>query len=322
MRAIIAAVHGILTTQTDASWPDKLDAWMMRRDSGIKVIKKEYAAGPFPKWNCLVKDPKIARGLVEEIKLLIQPGTGRVNDMVSTPIWIVAHSNGAVIALKAAKLLIEDGYRVAGLILTGAACDADVDRSGVAGWLEAEELGTAVAFCSADDKVLKKVSNPWTRLLTWPYGDLGRRGWMRDGVRYDIYGTKTQWFDGGHSCYFRPSRINDTFERIYSIVRKRGIGTDTDGHGRTRTDTDQHGPAPAFAQGSGAARRAPGTDTLSGGVEALGKYFPKLGEVGRDALNQSGPNGARTNTDGHGKTNTCPPSPEAPARRTSCGGAQ
>lgn len=303
MRAIIAAVHGILTTQTDASWPDKLDAWMMRRDSGIKVIKKEYAAGPWPKWNCLVKDPKIARGLVAEIKLLIEPGTGRVNDMVSTPIWIVAHSNGAVIALKAAKLLIEDGYRVTGLILTGAACDADVDRSGVAGWLEAEELGTAVAFCSADDQVLKKVSNPWTRLLTWPYGDLGRRGWMRDGVRYDLTGTQTQWFSGGHSCYFQRSRINDTFERIYHIIRKgasphRAPGTDTDGHGRARTNT------------------------LKSACDKLAREFPELGKLGCDAMNQSGPNGARTNTDGHGKTNTCPPSPEAPARRTSCGGAQ
>jgi len=76
MPTLLAAIHGILTSQTDPSWPDKLDAWMLRRDTSVKVLKKEYAAGPFPLWNCWVKDPRLARGLANEIELFLsQPST-------------------------------------------------------------------------------------------------------------------------------------------------------------------------------------------------------------------------------------------------------
>jgi hypothetical protein len=73
MRTIIAAIHGILTNQTDPSWPDKFDAWMAQRDPEVKVLKKEYAAGPFPRWNCWVKDPRLARSLANEIELFLRP---------------------------------------------------------------------------------------------------------------------------------------------------------------------------------------------------------------------------------------------------------
>src|SRR4051812_39489757 len=114
MPTIVAAIHGILTGQTDPSWPDKLDAWMLQRDGKVKVLKKEYVAGPFPRWNCWVKDPLLARGLANEIELFV-----RANEKPLTPalsrsdgerenalsVWFVAHSNGAVIALLAAKRL-------------------------------------------------------------------------------------------------------------------------------------------------------------------------------------------------------------------------
>ena len=52
MKTLLVAIHGIMTNQTTASWPDKLDAWMFDYAPEIKVIKKEYRAGPFPRWNC------------------------------------------------------------------------------------------------------------------------------------------------------------------------------------------------------------------------------------------------------------------------------
>src|SRR5439155_6122308 len=117
MQAIIAALHGILTSQTDPSWPDKFDAWMFRRDPEVKVLKKEYRAGPFPRWNCWVKDPLLARSLANELALFVSA----TNPQPS--IWLVAHSNGAVIALLAARLLIKRGFKIGGLILSGAACE-------------------------------------------------------------------------------------------------------------------------------------------------------------------------------------------------------
>src|SRR5881409_3497050 len=124
MRAIVAAIHGILTNQTDPSWPDKLDAWMFDRDPEVKVLKKEYHAGPFPRWNCQVKDPLLAHSLANELELFLSSAL-RPQSSALPPIWLVAHSNGAVIALLTAKTLIQHGYRIGGVILTGAACEAD-----------------------------------------------------------------------------------------------------------------------------------------------------------------------------------------------------
>src|SRR6185369_16076530 len=196
MPTLLAAIHGILTSQTDPSWPDKLDAWMLRRDPRVKVLKKEYTAGPFPPWNCWVKDPRLARGLVNELELFLpQPST--LNPQPS--LWFVAHSNGAVIALLTAKRLIARGHKIAGLILTGAACEADVGRNEVLEWWKSGMLGKAVAYSSAQDQVLNgdarysalhsqgwSAARPtinqlrqwlWGKLM-WPYGCLGRTGWL------------------------------------------------------------------------------------------------------------------------------------------------
>src|SRR6266567_7557972 len=115
MRAIVAAIHGILTNQTDPSWPDKLDAWMFYRDPEVKVLKKEYRAGPFPHWNCWLKDPLLARSLANELELfLLRSKSGLpIRCRTGFPlVWLVAHSNGAVIALLAAKSLIDRGYQI------------------------------------------------------------------------------------------------------------------------------------------------------------------------------------------------------------------
>src|SRR5437867_9374489 len=116
MRTLLVAIHGIMTSQTDASWPDKLDAWMFGHAPEIKVIKKEYRAGPFPRWNCYVKDPALARSLANELELFLSPpvapksdegGSSPVTRHPSPSLWFVAHSNGAVIALLTAKILAQ-----------------------------------------------------------------------------------------------------------------------------------------------------------------------------------------------------------------------
>src|SRR5437762_930017 len=131
MHTLLVAIHGIMTNQTNASWPDRIDAWMSDRDPNIKVIKKEYSAGPFPHWNCWIKDPSLARSLANEIELFLaapKSHEGGLHQSTNPPIhhsappalWFVAHSNGAVIALLAAQILIQRGYTIAGIILTGA----------------------------------------------------------------------------------------------------------------------------------------------------------------------------------------------------------
>ena len=257
MQAIVVAIHGILTGQTRPSWPDKLDAWLFRRDPQIKLLKKEYAAGPFPRMNCWLKNPRLARAVAEEVMLLtatqleqasppgpISPG------QPFPPIWLIAHSNGAHIALLIIKLLIARGCWIGGIIFTGAACEADIERNDVLSWLLANQLGVAIAYCSAEDQVL-----PWWNalpsngadaggpqnfavqlrrrawsLLAWPYGSLGRTGWLFRGAPVEpthaipeLAGFRsrlvTRWQAGGHSTWFTPENIERTFERFHSDVQ-------------------------------------------------------------------------------------------------------
>lgn len=208
---LIVAIHGILTSQTDASWPDRMDAWVWHRDARARVLKKEYRAGPWPMWNVWVKDPHLARGLVREIELFMED-TGAKPEL-----WFVAHSNGCVIALQTIRRLIEKNIYVSGLIFTGGACDGVVEDNGIWQWIEAGKLGRAVSFSSAEDDVVK-----WK--FIWPYGHLGRTGWQcRVGGSLVTWTREkkawTEWFKGyGHSGYFQPAHLESTFSRMWDIM--------------------------------------------------------------------------------------------------------
>ena len=234
MNVVIAAIHGILTGQTNPTWPDRLEAWMFQRDPEVKVLKKHYCAGPFPRWNCWVEDPRLAREIADELNLYTaatkKPG-----------VWFIAHSNGAVIALLAAGLLIKQGTKVEGLILTGAACEPDIDLNGVLEWQCRGMLGSAIAYSSPDDRVLSLepgrrrdgVVGLFARVAGWcwgkiiyPYGALGRSGWLLDGQSVGANEPRvpgaalfSRWFTGGHSVYFTPGNMLGTFERFYQDVK-------------------------------------------------------------------------------------------------------
>ncbi len=247
MRTLVVAIHGILTNQTTASWPDKLDAWMADHAPEIHVLKKEYRAGPFPKWNCWIKDPALAKSLANEIELFFSPEPSE-----APQVFFVAHSNGAVIALLVAKILIQRGHKISGLILTGAACEADIEKNNILTWLTSPQsadsgyppstinyplvpaLGTAIAYSSPDDEVLP--GQPATNLirrvytiLARPYGSLGRTGWLLNGTPLDAHTPNapqfpcgrvfTRFYQGGHSTYFTPENIENTFEQILSDIR-------------------------------------------------------------------------------------------------------
>lgn len=222
MKRIIAAVHGILTGQTDPSWPDKLDAWMYRHDPEVKVVKKEYDAGPFPHWNCRVKNPRLARSLANELELL---EVNRTNPRLAE-VWFVAHSNGALVALEAARILVSRGHTVAGLIFTGAACEGDVTRSGLLEWARAGRLHRAIAYCSRKDAVLGGPVRPFEKLwslLIRPYGRLGCTGWLCNETPitpghlwFDHF--QTRWSNGGHSSWFAADQIEHTFAQFYHDI--------------------------------------------------------------------------------------------------------
>jgi hypothetical protein len=259
MQAIIVAIHGILTGQTHASWPDKLDGWLFRRDPQVKVLKKEYAAGPFPRLNCWLKNPRLAEAAAEEILLLLgspadpsMAPIGNNHGQSFPPIWLIAHSNGAHIALLLTNKLIARGCWIGGLILTGAACEADIARNGILARLRSGQIGMAIACCSAEDHVLpwyksetsltipatescpnlleRTVRRMWS-WLAWPYGSLGRTGWLFGGkaLSHEDWPASlepfrgrlvTRWQPGGHSSYFSSENIEHTFEQLYADLNQ------------------------------------------------------------------------------------------------------
>jgi hypothetical protein len=131
------------------------------------------------------------------------------------------------------------------LILTGAACEADIDRNGMLEWQCRGMLGSAIAYSSADDQVLAGAAETkpqdhgttgrrdWLRFRSWlwgkciwPYGCLGRTGWLRDGRPLHSASSAprpsalfTRWFSGGHSGYFARATMERTFGQIYGDIQ-------------------------------------------------------------------------------------------------------
>lgn len=256
-----------MTGTTDASWPDQLEHYLLQRDTEFHVVKRKYFELPTPRLNWF-KNRWLARGLANELAAVIgersevsgqrsetavptspQPsppaerekaanGTTQGTDpsgsaCVPYSLWFVAHSNGAVVSLMAARLLIARGYRIGGMIMTGAAIEADLRENRIFNWWCGTKLFAAIAYSSPDDEVVagdpRAVGghHPWWRLrdwcmgkLMWPYGCLGRTGWLLDGKPLkDKAMLYTRWQAGGHSTYFTAANIRQTFDQMYSDIQ-------------------------------------------------------------------------------------------------------
>lgn len=220
-RHLIILIHGIRTKRTSASWP-KHFAGAVAGLPGVSTEAIYYPAGPFPIWNNLVKNPRLAKDLVSrvETRLLYDAGT---------KVHFVAHSNGGPIAVLAIQRLAALGIRTETAILTGAANDSDVESSGLADLVGSGWLRRAFAYCSPDDAVTR----PWLEWIPGFYGALGSLGFRRDGKatglqiqRYQSrcqgneWGTRkhrfiTRWFPGfTHGEYFDADERRRSFDCI------------------------------------------------------------------------------------------------------------
>lgn len=227
-RVLLVAVHGIRTSQADPSWPDELDAWMFERDEGVKVLKKEYYAGAFPRFNTFFRDPKIARGLASEIAAFM---------VLDNPpdVWLVCHSNGVVIGLKTIAMLLRDGFDVNGAILVGGAWPSDVRKNKVLSMTTEKfwrgSLLQAVAFSNQGDDTVPHAASPgdslmreiklwlWRR-LAWPYGGMGHDGLMLKGKPYSDSKITNLTFPKSyaHSGYWSEEHRVNTFEKVHGII--------------------------------------------------------------------------------------------------------
>lgn len=218
---LLVAIHGIRTRRTSTSWPKHLAGWC----AGVPSVQTEaiyYEAGPLPVWNNVFKNPRLARELVSRLETRRQYERGR-------KIHLIAHSNGGIIALSALRRLAALGIRVETLILTGAAVESDVKKSGLSQLIWDGHLGRAFAYSSPDDGVIR----PALEWIPGFYGSLGSKGFQWDGsptgLRVEGYQSLserddwsaarfrfvTRWFDGyGHGEYFDEANRPRTFETI------------------------------------------------------------------------------------------------------------
>ena len=227
---LVVAIHGILTGQTNASWPDRLDAaW----SDSVKVLKKEYRAGPLPLFNTYVENRRLAKALCSELVLFRD-----------RELYFVSHSNGTDVALKTIKLLTGCGIKTAGAVFIGSVLDPDIQRSGIRELVDSGMLERAVAWSSEDDQVIRRAAGfSWyaSRILSFGllcgYGRLGSDGFQLAGQPTGFSarvlggkitvpdfafttGVATRWWNGfGHSTYFEPDHLKTTFQWMANDLR-------------------------------------------------------------------------------------------------------
>jgi pimeloyl-ACP methyl ester carboxylesterase len=217
-RHLILLIHGINTGRTSPSWPKHFTGWSAGHP-GLATEAIYYEAGPFPLTNHLWKNPRLARDLVSRLETRYRyDGPRRLH--------LVAHSNGAAIAMQTMRRLAAIGQRVETAILTGAAIHSDVEKSGLHDLISAGWLGRAIAYSSPDDGVTRR-SLEW---IPGGYGALGSRGFRRRGTETglrvegrqplaegapwgaDRHRYVTRWFeDFSHGQYFAETEREATF---------------------------------------------------------------------------------------------------------------
>jgi pimeloyl-ACP methyl ester carboxylesterase len=211
----VVAINGIRTSTTSSSWPKRLGPYLESRYY-CTTEAHHYYTGPVPAWNLWVTNPRIARVLASSIE-------DRMEEIGMHTLHLVAHSNGTNIAVALAAALAKRGIRVETMVLIGSALNSDVERNGLAALVASGHLRRAVAYCSPDDLVVRRLQG-----IPGFYGSLGSRAFEREGkaigLRVEGYqplgkewGTDkhryvSRLFTGyGHSDYFREDYRAATF---------------------------------------------------------------------------------------------------------------
>jgi pimeloyl-ACP methyl ester carboxylesterase len=216
-QAHFLAIHGINTDLVDAAWPWRFAAYVDRCKLDAHVETEHYKAGPHPRLNTYLVNPRVAKALANRVLL-------RREILGAAPVHLIAHSNGADVAVRVAERLAKAKVRVETLILIGAAIHSDIEKSGLRSLSDHGFLGKAVAYYSPIDPVIRY-------LQTFPgaYGSLGARGFehpakQRVGFHVDGYTDAPPFADFvsrrfenfGHSEYFSPAWRDATFATALS----------------------------------------------------------------------------------------------------------
>lgn len=172
---LVGESHGILTGDSDITWPDFGTFWFWDFAPNVRTITSHYFELPLPRIAAL-RNPDRSRRLAMRLRSMQDMYFDQVG--VDPAISLVSHSNGAVLNLQAARLLIEDGIKIHAMVLIAPAIRTKDASEEIDRWLLSGMLGRAVLVRPRLDGLLSLVSR--AKIASWPWGSLGHDGWAVD----------------------------------------------------------------------------------------------------------------------------------------------
>lgn len=204
---ILGQFHGILTGQSSPTWPTFGTGYLGVLHPQVKTINAKYYALPLPRIEAL-RNRRRAKALADEIWDVWCDGFDEVDADTRIPISIVAHSNGGVLALQVARLLIGWGLPMRSLILIAPALRTGPASKEIAEWIERGMLESALLIRPTRDILIGGIGTNWkTKLFSWPWGSLGSDGWLLDAITSPEAGAQMTTLDlpdMGHSDPIAP----------------------------------------------------------------------------------------------------------------------
>lgn len=192
---VVGLFHGILTGSSSPTWPTFGTGWFGERFPRVATVCSAYFALPLPRIEAL-RNRGRSRALIREI--LVECGC----QGPATPISLVSHSNGAVLALQVARELIARGIPIRAMVLIAPALRTGPASREIAGWLGSGMLDYALLVRPTRDLLIKTIGANWrTKLFSWPWGSLGSDGWDVEATQ-DVFPNIPETIDlpdMGHS---------------------------------------------------------------------------------------------------------------------------
>lgn len=209
-RTIYFFVNGIATWPGDArNWNKRAVTWM-HLHTPHAAQNDEYFTTALTVWIH-------ARRRAREFATLLRQFSGTQHKCCGYKIVIVAHSNGAAVALAALKLA--HWPRVEALHLVSGACDGNFERTGLNGALHCSKVGQVVVYIAGRDVAMRAEDTLAGKALFGIYaGDrpLGLAGPQKlapdlKGTERVVTLTESKF---GHSSWWAAKHFDETMRRF------------------------------------------------------------------------------------------------------------
>ncbi|HWN09757.1 MAG TPA: hypothetical protein VNO50_10900 [Pyrinomonadaceae bacterium] len=214
MKSVWFFINGILSWPSAADgWTDQAVTWVHRNTEDGRGEKFEYAAGALTRR--LLQQERAERFTR---KLLCY-----MNDREPWRIHLVAHSNGADIALRMLDLLPGTETRLRTLHLVAPACDASFETNGLNRHLKDYRLERVFVHWATADKAMQ-MAQLSRRFIGWTgfgYGDLGRQGPQNVTAEVEARVAVIPYLSWGHSEFWTDKRFEGFMASLHRLTDNR-----------------------------------------------------------------------------------------------------